>query len=186
MSTTVHPITAEQLFVMPRDAICRELVRGAIKTMNPSGFEHGAVVGELHWRIAQFVRLHRLGVVVGAETGFLLERDPDTVLAPDIGFVSQARIDAGGIPKSFYPGAPDLVIEVQSPSESTNSALDKVQRWLRLGARVAVTVEVKQRTFSAYRPPFDEVVFQSHETFECPDVLPGFSCRIEEAFTALG
>ena len=76
--------------------------------MSPAGSEHGAVIVRLTQRLAHLVEDKKLGVVFGAETGFRLAQDPDTVLAPDIAFIQSSRIPAAGLPKTFWPGAPDL------------------------------------------------------------------------------
>ena len=95
MSTTVaaQMMTAEKLLRLPSGMGQRfELVKGELRTMPPAGFEHGDIVGELSMRLRQYVRSRGLGRVLGAETGFVLSRNPDTVRAPDVSFVSEARV----------------------------------------------------------------------------------------------
>ena len=81
--------------------------------MSPAGAEHGAVIVNLTAPLAVYVKANNLGVLFGAETGFTLERNPDTVLAPDIAFIRRGRI--GTLSKGYYEGAPDLAVEVVSP-----------------------------------------------------------------------
>src|SRR5262249_30284993 len=116
MSTaTTQLLTADDLWRLPDDGLRRELVKGVLYTMPPAGFEHGVVGINLSTPLDQHVKPNRLGLVVGGGTGFLIATNPDTVRAPDIGFVRQARIQATGIPRQYWPGAPDLAVEIVSP-----------------------------------------------------------------------
>src|SRR4051812_14372339 len=117
MTIATSPTTAEQLWRMPKDEMRHELVRGELFTMAPAGFDHGAVIINLSIPLATYVKKHKLGIVVGAETGFILTRDPDTVRGADIAFVRAARIPKSGRPKKFWIGGPDLAVEVLSPDD---------------------------------------------------------------------
>ena len=86
MSTVVHPITADELLRLPRGKFRHELIKGELLTMSPAGGEHGAVIGSLFLLLGNFVKQNGLGVLLGAATGFLIEREPDTVRAPDTAF----------------------------------------------------------------------------------------------------
>src|SRR3954463_12214212 len=95
MTATLMPpklMTAEELLVLPCDQMRHELVRGELRTMPPAGFIHGTKGMNLTWRLGQHVATEDLGLLTMAETGFILSRDPDTVRAPDIGFVRKERI----------------------------------------------------------------------------------------------
>src|SRR5436190_22477604 len=97
-------MTAEQLWRMPKDDMRHELVRGQLRMMAPAGFDHGALITNLSTLLATHVKKRKLGVVVGAETGFMLTRRPDTVRGVDIGFVRASRIPKSGRPKTFWIG----------------------------------------------------------------------------------
>src|SRR5687768_4747230 len=113
MATQIREFTADELLHMPDDGVRRELVHGELREMPPAGGEHGRVIVRLTWRLGQHVETRGLGAVLGADTGFWLERDPDTVRAPDIAFV--ARESSARTP-GFIEGPPDLAVEVVSPS----------------------------------------------------------------------
>ncbi len=103
---------------MPDDGFRYELVQGELRQMNPAGNVHGRVTMSVAWRLAHYVDENRLGTVYAAETGFRLSSNPDTVRAPDVAFVSRARVEAVGEVEGFWPEAPDLAIEVVSPGDS--------------------------------------------------------------------
>ena len=108
------PITTAEELLRAGDVGRCELVRGTLRMMVPPGFEHGRITIRLTGPILRHVEAHGLGTVVAAETGFLLSRNPDTVRAPDIGFVRVSR--GPGPARGYFPGAPDLAVEVLSPS----------------------------------------------------------------------
>lgn len=119
------PMTAEELLSTPLPDKRVELVRGVLVVREPAGFRHGAVSAALTRLLGEHVATHRLGFVVAAETGFQLERDPDTVRAPDVAFVRGDRIPDPG-PLGYAALAPDLVVEVVSPGDRPGETLAKV------------------------------------------------------------
>src|SRR5436190_16572082 len=96
MALTGRRMTAEDLWQLPDDGLRHELVDGELRTMAPSGGEHGLVASNVHDTVSPVVRAQRLGRVFAAETGFLLARDPDLVRAPDVAFVRSERAEAAG------------------------------------------------------------------------------------------
>jgi Uma2 family endonuclease len=76
--------------------------------------------------LAQHVEERGLGAVYAAETGFLLGRDPDTVRAPDAAFVRRERVEEVGETEGYWPGAPDLAVEVVSPGDAYAEVEGKV------------------------------------------------------------
>lgn len=133
MTTSSGLMTAEDLWKLPNDGTRRELVRGMPRAMAPAGFEHGDIGFNLGAMLREQIRKAHLGRIVGAATGFVLARDPDIVRAPDVAFVSQARLDQTGIPKQFFPGAPDLAVELVSPSDTIEEIEEKVDDFLAAG-----------------------------------------------------
>src|SRR5689334_9349409 len=116
MSSTTHLMTAEELFNLPEDGKRYELVKGELLTMSPTSGKHGAVTMRLSRILANYIEESSLGVTFAAETGFKLEHNPDTVLAPDFAFIAKDRIST--LPDNYVSLAPDLVIEVVSPGQS--------------------------------------------------------------------
>jgi Uma2 family endonuclease len=119
-------------------------------------------------------------VVFAAETEFLLRREPDTVRAPDVAFVSAARISDAEPHEGFFPGAPDLAVEVVSPSFT--EVEDKVFQWLGAGAAAVLVINPSRRNVSLYRGKDDFRLFSEGETVDLSFVVPGFSIGVSEIF----
>jgi Uma2 family endonuclease len=146
MSTTTR-VTAAELLELPTGLGKRhELVAGELRMMSPSGWEHGEVVGNLQTLLGSFIRQHRLGRVFGAETGFLLKRNPDTVRAPDFAFIAKEHLPAQKPKEAFWPGAPDLAVEVLSPGDRTGDVDEKIEEWLAAGCAAVWVVDPKLQT----------------------------------------
>lgn len=167
---------------MPEDDFRYELLRGELIKMSPTGFDHGRVAAKLLAVLERFAREQALGVVVGTDAGFILSRDPDTVRAPDIAFVSQQRLREAGHVKAFWPGAPDLAIEVLSPDDRTFEIEEKVQEYLTAGARMVWVVSPKLRTVTIYRSGGQMGMLGSEQILDGGDVLPGFRLIVGEIF----
>lgn len=182
MSTTTRLMTADELFVMPHGNFRYELVKGELRKMPPSGSEHGAVIVNLTVPLGYHVKANDLGGCFGAETGFIIETDPDTVRAPDIAFVRRERIPESGITKKFWPGAPDLAVEVLSPDDRLKEVEEKVGNWLEAGALMVWAVNPKRRTVTVYRSLKDVGILTETDELDGQDVVPGFRCKVSEIF----
>lgn len=182
MALETQLTTAEQLLALPSAAGRRELVRGEIHEMAPSSSEHGRIAMRFSWPLAQFVETHQLGVVFAAETGFQLARDPDTVRAADVAYVGTARLEAAGATQGFFPGAPDLAVEVISPSDRYTDVEQKVAEWLDAGARTVVIVNPRNRTIKVHRPGQAVEVLAEHEVFDGGEIVAGFQLAVRRLF----
>lgn len=172
-------MTAEQLLATPLPSKRTELVHGMLVVREPAGFRHGVVSAALARLLANHVAAHRLGVVLAAETGFQLERDPDTVRAPDVAFVRRDRIPDPA-PLGFAALAPDLVVEVMSPDDRPGETLAKVGQWLTAGSLLVWVVDPVRRLARVYRANGSESVLGESESLDGEDVVAGFSCRLGE------
>ena len=177
------PMTADELLAMPDDGWRYELLKGELIRMPPPGGEHGEVTMELASPLHLHVKQNSLGKVYAAETGFKLESDPDTVRAPDIAFVRREVFEKTGRLEGYRQGAPDLVVEVLSPSDSMKKVEAKVAQWLEAGARMVWVVSPKLRTITVYRSLTDIVVLTEKDTLDGGDVVPGFQIRLAEIFS---
>ena len=161
----------------------RELVRGVSIEMSPTGGRHGRLTALLTTFLSGHVEAHGLGAVYGAETGFLIERDPDTVRAPDVAFVAAGRVVDTD---EFLPLAPDLAVEVLSPSDRYGEVDDKVHQWLAAGARQVWVVDPAAQRVHVFRAEDHPLDLGPGDTLDGAPVLPGFTLRIDELFASPG
>ncbi|MEX2154938.1 MAG: Uma2 family endonuclease [Gemmatimonadaceae bacterium] len=172
-------MTADELLSLNLQDKRTELVRGQLIVREPAGFRHGVVAMELAARLATFVKTYGLGVVVAAETGFKLSSNPDTVRAPDVGFISAARVPSP-MPRGYANIAPDLAVEVLSPDDRAGEVLAKVSDWLSAGSRLVWVIDPDRRMARVYRADGSESLVVADATLDGEDVLPGFTCRVED------
>jgi Uma2 family endonuclease len=156
-----------------------ELVRGRLVVREPAGFRHGVVALEIARRLSDFVTSRSLGVVVAAETGFTLFRDPDTVRAPDAAFVRADRVPQP-LPRGYAAFAPDFVVEVLSPDDRAGEVLAKISDWLGAGVRLVWVLDPERRVARVYRSDGSEAMIAAENTLDGEDVLPGFTCRLSD------
>jgi Uma2 family endonuclease len=180
MVTTEAVATAEQL--LQAAGLGRsELVRGELVMMSPAGFEHGRIALVIGRLMGNFVSKHAMGVVVGAETGFQIAHDPDTVRAPDVAFVRSDRVPSTGL-LGFFQGPPDLAVEVLSPGDRASEVTTKVHDWLDSGCRSVWVADPQTRIVTVYRSHNEIAVFAAPDTVAAGDVLPGFSIAVRRIF----
>ena len=182
MSTTIQPMTGEDLLRMPDDGFRYELVRGELRKMSPAGHKHGRIAMRVATPLDSHVIANKLGVVYAAETGFIISSDPDTVRAPDVAFVIQSRLDEVGDVEGYWPGAPDLVVEVISPNDTYAEVEEKVLEWLEAGARMVVVVNPRKSAVTVYRSLTDIVVLTENDTLNGGIVVPGWTLAVKDIF----
>ena len=182
MSTEVQLMTADELLVMPDDGFSYELIKGELIRMPPPGHIHGRVTMRIAGPLYQYVLSNNLGIVYAAETGFLIHQNPDTVRAPDAAFVEQRRVDSAVEGEGYWVGAPDLAVEVVSPSDSVGYVEDKVEQWIEAGSRLVWVISPKLRTVTVYRSLANITILTEKDTLDGNDVLSGFRIRVEEIF----
>lgn len=176
---SIAPMTAEELLRLQPLHKRSELVGGVMRVREPAGFWHGQIASEIGFRIRNHVRRYQLGITLAAETGFILRRNPDTVRAPDVAFVSRDRLpprDARG----FAELAPDLVVQVLSPDDRPGEVLGKVGDWLSAGCRLVWVVDPERREVRVYRADGGVDLVGEAGVVEGEDVLPGFRLTVAE------
>jgi Uma2 family endonuclease len=173
-------ITAEQLLEMGDIGRC-ELIDGEINRMALAGADHGCVAMELSVRIWAHVSAKKLGKVFAAETGFILKRNPDTVRAPDVGFVQLSRVPKVSTP-GFFDGPPDLAVEVCSPSDRWSDVLAKVDQWLVAGTTSVWVVNPPSQSIKVYRRESQPLRYHAGQKLFDEPALPGFILDVGEVF----
>ena len=181
MSTVTDLVTADELLQRRDDGYRYELMRGELKRMAPAGGPHGNVANNISWSLTSIVKAQSLGRVFAAETGFRIATKPDTVRAPDVAFVSRARIEKTGVPEGYWPGAPDLAVEVISPGDTFSEVEEKVLDWLAAGCRMVIVVDPRKHTASVYRGP-NARLLTAEDMLSGEDVVPGWSVPVRDLF----
>ncbi len=182
MVTTTTHVTAEELLNMPADGFRYELVRGELRKMSPAGQSHGEYAMSIGAPLAIHVKSNGLGKVYAAETGFKLESDPDHVRAPDAAFISSARLEEVGESDGFVEGAPDIAVEVISPSDRYTDVDEKVADWLDAGTLAVILVDPRRRVVKIHRSMTDIVVLNAEDPLAVDDIVPGWQMPIGEIF----
>ncbi len=177
---TPSPITGEELFRMG-DLGRTELVRGEIVYMSPTGHPHGNYEGNFYAALRAFVHPEKLGRVVVGEVGIYTRRNPDTVRAADVAFVSRARL-AQLQSQSYLDVAPDLVVEILSPDDAWSDLMEKLDEYFSIGVRAVWVADPRTRQVYAYRSLTDVQRFTENDILPGGDVLPGFSVLVSELF----
>lgn len=179
-------LTAEEFFALPGDDRA-ELVDGVVVMVPPASHTHGSVNSRLLSRLAAHVYGGKLGEVYDSSTGFLLRRDPDLVRAPDVAFVSAARVPLlqQGKPGSVALAA-DLAVETLSPSNTASEMQRKTDEYLRHGTRLVWVIDPDERTAVAYAPDAPVRWLAEGDALDGGAVVPGFSVPLAFVFAGLG
>ena len=139
--------------------------------------------GKVGLVIGNHVLTRNLGRVFAAETGFLLQRGPDTVRAPDAAFVAGGRLAAGEVPAGFLEMAPDLAVEVVSPGDSAAAVRAKVDDWRRAGTRLVWVMYPETRSVTAHRPARPPTAVREPGALDGAPVFPDFKVPVRDFFT---
>ena len=181
--TTGRMTVAEfEQWQLPLDDASRyDLWDGEVIEMAPAGADHGAIAAKLAWRLGNHVYPHDLGRTYAAETGFVLDEVRQRVLGPDVAFVRQERMTQPPQP-GFFRGAPDLAVEVRSPSNSAREMATKARGYLAAGTRLVWVVDPDRRTVTVYRPDRSPAELALDGYLDGYDVLPGFRVAVAAIF----
>jgi Uma2 family endonuclease len=178
MATTERITTAEQLLQAHGLGRC-ELLRGELIMMSPGGLKHAFVISNINRLLADFVRQNAIGWTF-AEAGFLISRNPDTVRAPDVAFITRDHCPAE-MPDGYFHQAPDLAVEVISPNDRASEVLAKVRDWLDAGCQMVWVADPGTRSVTVYRGETVEM-FRPGDQLTGGDLLPGFRLAVAEIF----
>lgn len=182
MAVDFKLITTEELADLADDGYSYELIQGELVRMGPPGYRHGKILAKLTTALEVYVDEHSLGDVL-SNGGFKLHHDPDTVLSPDIAFVSAASLALQPTLTIGYPEfRPDLVFEIVSPSDSASQMQQKVQMYLEAGVGEVIVVWPETRTLTRYKPDGTSKTLAETDEIDGGTILPGFRCKISRLF----
>jgi Uma2 family endonuclease len=176
-------MTVEEFAALPEDGQMHELVEGELLTMPPPHFLHADIVALIHRSLLLFLETAGIGRVF-AEAGFLLSESPPTVRQPDLSVLTAERL-AARPSEGYYRGAPDVAIEVLSPSDSADDLHLKIRQYLAAGANAVIVVSPRAREVWIHRAQGSPESFGAGQTVELPDLLPGWSLPLADLFAPL-
>ena len=179
-AATTRPMTADELLNMPDDSFRYELVRGELRKMPFADHVHSERALAIGASLLIHARANRLGRVYGADTGF--ELAPDHVRAPDAAFVRAERADAAQDSDGFFPGPPDLAVEVISPDDLYMDVEEKIADWLDAGAIAVVVANPSGPKVEIRRLRTNVVILNEGDVLEVQDVVPGWRMAVADIF----
>ena len=184
MSTGTMLTTAADLLAMAAsdDGQRYELVKGDLREMAPAGGTHGKIAFSIASIIAAHIRGKDLGEGFTAEAGFVTGRNPDSVRAPDVAFVSKERLPEGRVPEGFVEAAPDLAVEVVSPRDTAAAIQAKIEEYFAAGSRLVWVVHPASRSVTVYRSLHDVEVLLEGAILDGRPVFEGFRVNVDELF----
>ncbi len=175
-------LTADDLLRLDSQGVRGELIQGVLCKTMPTGLAHGEVVMNLGGELRRFSKPRRLGRIVGSDSGMLLERNPDTVREPDIAFISAQKLPLDVRLSGYFEGAPDLAVEVVSPSDSPPDVYHKARMWISFGVPLVWVVNPEAGAIEIHRPGQPLQTLVEDDTLDGDTVLPGFTCAVRDLF----
>lgn len=165
-----------------------ELVDGEVRHLMAPAGDSSAVAMHLGTYVRIFVGSRGLGLVTTTDGSYVVSRIPRAVvLQPDVGFVRMERVADPETTRSAIEGAPDLAVEVRSPSDVVLEIEGKIGRYLRAGTRLAWLVDPLRQRVTVWRAGEAEpAVLTTDDVLEGHDVLPGFRLPVREVFNTRG
>jgi Uma2 family endonuclease len=171
--------TADDLLTMSGDY---ELIRGELREVSPASAEPTMVAYNVGAPLHSFVGRHKLGRITGADGGFELFPDRQSVVAPDVGFIRRERIPPNFDYQHYFPVPPDAALEVMSPTDSYPEVVEKIETYLEAGVRLVWFAIPKRRVVMVYRPGQEPKTLTESDELDGEDVIPGFRMAVREVF----
>lgn len=176
-------MTIDELERMEPDEDQYELVRGELRRMAPAGGEASTIAVEIAAHLWTYVKPRQLGRIFGADGGFLLARNPDTVLVPDVAFVRSNRLPPAEELRGILRLPPDLAVEVVSPTDRLRDVAAKVQIYLDAGVPLVWVVEPRSQQVTVYPIEGERQILLGGQVLDGGDVLSGFRLPIDDIFS---
>ncbi|HET7034174.1 MAG TPA: Uma2 family endonuclease [Thermomicrobiaceae bacterium] len=182
-SEATRLITAEELWALPEQPGVRyELAEGVLVEVPGAGAVHNLIAALVYRLMYAVAQGGNLGLVFTDGVGYILGRDPDIVRIPDVSFVARERIPEGGIPEGFWPGAPDLAVEIVSPNDLAQDVVDKVHEYLEAGTRMVWVLWPRRTLVMVYQQGGQLRELGPNDELSGGEVLPGLTARVASLF----
>lgn len=175
-------MTAEE-FVAQHENNCMELVRGEIVELPMPFPAHGKICFQIIVWLGQYLEAHHIGQAMSNDSFMRTHRNPDSVRGPDVMYFSYERLPRGPIPPGFLDVAPDLVIEVRSPTDRLSKMTEKAMEYLAAGVRAVVLLDPERAAATVFREEELPQTFHNGDSLKVPEVLPGFEVKLSKLFS---
>ena len=185
MSATAKRFTIDEFLAHPAGFERNELVRGEVREMTPTSGGHGLVATNFVWLLSSHVRERALGWVFGDNVGYTLPNLIDTVRAPDASFVRADRLRSQDIGAGFLRLAPDLAVEVLSPTDTASELEEKLADYRAARIPLVWVTDPARRRISVHALDAPVRRLREGDVLDGGVVLPGFSCPVDAAFEGL-
>jgi len=173
-------ITGEQLYAMG-DVSPSELIKGEIVRHMPTAHLHGHIEAAIVIPLGIFNRQHKLGRVLTGEVGIYTGRNPDTVRAADVAFISYERLNQAKA-RGYLTIAPELVVEIMSPDDKWSEVQEKLEEYFEVGVLMVLVVDPRRKAVHVYRSLDDWNRLTIDDELTLENVLPGFRVPVAEIF----
>jgi Uma2 family endonuclease len=170
---TTKPMTVEEFAALPDDGWRYELIEGVLHRRPAKGIEQGMTAAALAVALREFVRPRRLGLV-GFGIGFILEREPPTLLVPDLAFARKSRLPPLDEWANFPEMPPDLAVEVVSQNDEPADVAVKVTLYLVHGVPLVWVVYPRPPRVVVHQPGREARTLGLADTLDGGEILPGF------------
>ena len=177
-------LTADDLMLLSSQGVRGELIRGVLYETLPTGRQHGKVLGKLTVRMGAFIESRALGTIEVGDVGVRLERNPDTVRAPDVAFFSTEKAPPPELAARYAEVVPDLLAEIVSPNDTARELREKAEVWLGFGVGLVWVINPDTRTVDVHRRGLPITVLTDQDLLDGLDILPGFTCAVSDIFDA--
>lgn len=173
-------VTADELLHMPEEGCLLELIRGELVELPYAGFRQAVRAAWIGRYFLEYAEEHG-GVALGP-CGYLLEVDPDTVLAPDVSYLDPARTPTGDEWDGYPPGGPTVAVEFESPADPPRHLARKIELYMAGGVRRLLVVKPDNRVLAVHEAISRVRILSETDTFDGGDVIPGFRLPVAEFF----
>jgi Uma2 family endonuclease len=181
-TTPAAPLTAAEFLKLPDNGQLMELVKGVVIEMPPPTPRHGEVCMNSGYLVRRFLDDRPTGRVVSNDAAIITERTPDTVRGADIAYYSYERVPQGEMPIGYIDVAPDMVIEVRSPSERWSAILKKVFEYLEAGVTLVCVLDIQTKTAVVCLANQLPRTVAADDELDLSEVLPGFRVPLRRFF----
>jgi Uma2 family endonuclease len=175
--------TEAELEALPEDGFIHEVVDGQLVMSPKNNFEHENICTRLSYALEAFNRAHKLGVVRGSSAGYWMNNR--NCRAPDISFIPKERLDAISFrpaSRSFFPGAPDLAVEILSPSNTRKDLDERLRDFFTSGTQIAWIISPEAECVEICHSPTERRLIGTGGFLDGEHLLPGFHFPIGDLF----